>query len=132
MVLLPLDGPSPSGDPPAGRESVTTAAGPGGMVDGRSDGGVAAAPLPPSEYEPSAWLELVSSFTEGGALETVNDLIDALGASPELRSAASLRTLDRLRDAMDGMSGGTNLDAKVEIKVTDLVTATRALLTRLR
>ena len=102
------------------------------MVDGRSDGGVAAAPLPPEDCEPTAWVELVSSFTEGGALETVSDLIGALGASPELRSAATLRTLDRLRDAMDGMSGGTSLDASIEIKVVDLVTATRALLTRLR
>ena len=131
MVLLPLDTPSPSGDPPARRESVTTAAGPGGMVDGRSDGGVAAAPLP-EDHEFSAWEALVLSFTDPGPLENVSDLIAALAESPELRAATVLRSLDRLRDQMDAMAGGTSLDAKVEIQAVDLVVVTRALLTRLR
>ena len=52
--------------------------------------------------------------------------------SPELRSAATLRSLDRLRDALEAVPESAALSDPVVLRVQDAVLLARQLLSRLR
>jgi hypothetical protein len=118
-----------SGDPP----SVAAAtAGPGAHWEEAAHGGVAAEPLPPLlDHESSIW-DLLTQPDGHGAPQDLSDLLMALAASPELRSAALLRGMERFRDVLDQLPGHTPLDQPITIAACDLLVLTRALLGRLR
>ena len=118
-----------SGDPP----SVAAAtAGPGG--NGEAELAGASAPLPcPSllDHEASVWEQLIEP--EGhGEPQDLSDLLTVLAASPELRSAALLRSMERFRDQLDQLPGHTPLEQPITIAAADLTVLVRALLGRLR
>ena len=118
-----------SGDPP----SVAAAtAGPGAPWEEAVHGGVAAESLPPlRDGEESIW-DLLTQPDGCGHPQDLSDLLTALAASPELRSAALLRALERFRDALDQLPGHTPLEQPVTIAAADLMVLVRALLGRLR
>ena len=77
----------------------------------------------------SAWDEVA------GQSEFATDLQDYLAAmndSPELRSAALLQAMTRLRDGLDRIPADADLDAPVTLPLRDAVLIARRLLTPLR
>ena len=56
----------------------------------------------------------------------------AVNDSPELRSAALLQAMTRLRDGLDRIPADADLDAPVTLTVRDAVLIARRLLTPLR
>jgi len=118
-----------SGDPPS---TGTPVAGPGGNGEEAVHGGVAAKSLPPlRDGEESIW-DLLTQPDGLGQPADLADLLAVLAASPELRSAALLRSLERFRDQLDQLPGHTPLDQPITIAACDLLVLTRALLGRLR
>ena len=118
-----------SGDPPS---IVSAGAGPGGNGEAEPSG--ASAPMPcPSllDHEASIWALLTQP--EGhGEPQDLSDLLTVLAASPELRSAALLRSMERFRDQLDRLPGRAPLEQPVTIAAADLMVLVRALLGRLR
>ena len=82
------------------------------------------------DFEPSVWEWL--SAPDGGQPVSIADLIRALETHPEFRSAALLRSIDRVRDCLDQLPTHTDIDAPQEVWAGDLVVLIRALLTRFR
>ena len=82
------------------------------------------------EFEESVWQWLTAPV--GGQPDTLQEMMTALEQSPEFRSAAFLRSIDRLRDSLDQLPTHTPLDAPQEVLAGDLLVVVRALLTRLR
>ena len=118
-----------SGDPPS---TGTPVAGPDGSGEAELAG--ASAPLPcPSllDHEASIWA-LLTQPDGHGQPQDLSDLLTVLAASPELRSAALLRSMERFRDQLDRLPGRAPLDQPVTIAAADLMVLTRALLGRLR
>ena len=64
--------------------------------------------------------------------QDLGDLLTALAASPELRSAAMLRSMERFRDQLMRLSTDTPLDYEIKITACDLTVVVRALLGRFR
>ena len=118
-----------SGDPPA---VAAAAAGPGAGEAAAVDGGVTAAKTPPLEpWEQSAWELLVEP--EGACQpQDLADLVRVLDESPELRSAALLRSLERARDVLERLPGHSPADTPVELYAGDVLSMLRSLLSRLR
>ena len=83
-----------------------------------------------------------AGFTTGTAWDAVagqsefmtdlNEYLAAMEESPELRSAALLQAMTRLRDALDQIPEDTDLEAPVSLSVRDAVLIARRLLTPLR
>lgn len=116
-----------SGDPPA---VAAAAVGPGANGDEAVHGGVAANSLPDGEL--SGWDLLVVPDGSCTAPNDLQELVEALAAGPEFRSAALLRAMERFRDALDHLPGHTKLETMVKVPAGDLLVLTRALLQRLR
>ena len=62
----------------------------------------------------------------------LQDFVIGMEESPELRSAALLQAMTRLRDALDQIPEDTDLEAPVSLSVRDAVLIARRLLTPLR
>lgn len=116
-----------SGDPPA---VAAAAAGPG-AGEAAVHGGVAANTPPLREGEASAWEWLVHP-EGGGQPEELSDLLRALDDSPELRSAALLRSIERFRDALAQLPVSAPVETPVQVCAGDVVSMLRAVLSRLR
>lgn len=82
------------------------------------------------DYDEPAWARMVAH--QYGSPPQVGDLIDQMADSADLRAAATLQTLERLKALMQRMPLEMPVDADVSIKASDLVVAARALLSRLR
>jgi hypothetical protein len=82
--------------------------------------------------ELSCWDLLVTPDGCNAAPSDLQELVEALAASPEFRSAALLRSMERFRDALDQLPGHTALETMVKVPAGDLLVLTRALLQRLR
>ena len=83
------------------------------------------------EFQESAWDRLTATI-DGGQPETLEELIDGLNDSAELRSAALLRSMERFRDCLDGLPADTPLEAPQELPAGDVLVLVRALMSRLR
>ena len=91
----------------------------------------AKAPSAISEFETSVWGRL--SEPDGGSnCGCLDELIDALDSSPELRSAALLRSMGRYRDVLDAMPSDAPIDTPLTVTAVDVLVLVRALMTRLR
>ena len=90
-------------------------------------------PSPPDwrEFQESAWGRLTATI-DGGQPESLGELIDALNESPELRSAALLRSMERFRECLDGLPSDTPLEAPQELPAGDVLVLVRAVMSRLR
>ena len=89
-------------------------------------------PCPPLlDHEASIWA-LLTQPDGHGQPQDLSDLLTVLAASPELRSAALLRSMERFRDQLDRLPGRAPLEQPVTIAAADLMVLTRALLGRLR
>ena len=118
-----------SGDPPA---PAAAGVGPGAGEAAVVDGGVTAANAPPlREGETSAWEWLVHP-DGGGQPVDLEELIRLLDESPEMRSAALLRSIERFRDALTQLPTSAPVETPVTICAGDLVPLLRAVLSRLR
>ena len=117
---------------PAEHESVTQVpAGPGGGVDGAEVG--AAVPTLPtlSEFDTSVWARLTEP--DGGSnCGCLDELIDALDSSPELRSAALLRSMERYRDILDGLPSDAPIDTPLTVTAVDVLVLIKTVMSRLR
>jgi len=69
---------------------------------------------------------------DGGLPDNLGDLADSLDACPELRSASPQRASERFRNQLDAMSLDAPLDAPVTVLAGDLLTLTKAVMSRLR
>ena len=70
-----------------------------------------------------------------GAANTKTDLGDFLrdiSENHELRAAATLRALDRLRDSLDRVPSDASFGDPVVLRVQDVALVARAMLSRLR
>ena len=106
---------------PAG---LVAQAGPGDGVAKPLTGASAAQPV-----IASAWDVLA------GQADCQSDLLDyiqQLEDSPELRSAATLRSLDRMRDALELVPEHAGLGDPVVLRAQDVVLIARQMLSRLR
>lgn len=65
-------------------------------------------------------------------LSEVLDHIQRLEESPELRSAATLRSLDRLRDQLERIPESASLNDPVVLRLGDVLVIARQMLSRLR
>ena len=118
-----------SGDPPA---PAAAGAGPGAGEAAVVDGGVTAANAPPlREGESSAWEWMVHP-DGGGHPVDLADLIKLLDESPEMRSAALLRGIERFRDALTRLPVSAPVETPVVVCAGDLVPLLRAVMARLR
>ena len=118
-----------SGDPPAGSALPV---GPGAGEAAAVGGGVTAANAPPlREGESSAWEWMVHP-DGGGHPVDLADLIKLLDESPEMRSAALLRGIERFRDALTQLPVSASVETPVEVCAGDLVPLLRAVMARLR
>ena len=69
-----------------------------------------------------------------GAASTVTELdgfLSDVGENPALRAAATLRALDRLRDALDGVPADAAFGDPVVLRMQDVALIAKALLQRL-
>ena len=82
------------------------------------------------EFQESA-LDRLTATIDGGQPETLEELIDGLNDSAELRSAALLRSMERFRDCLDGLPADTPLEAPQELPEGDVLVLVRALMSRL-
>ena len=85
--------------------------------------------LPPDGLDGSAW-DVVANTNDG--LTELWAFLDETETNPTLRSAATLRSLDRLRDALDRMPAEADLNQTVELRVQDVALLARFMLSRLR
>ena len=113
------DPPSASGGVALGADDTAT-----------SSGGVAGG-FTLREGEASIW-GLLTQPDGCAQPQDLSDLLTALAVSPELRSAALLRGLERFRDQLDQLPGHTPLEQPVTVAAADLMVLVRALLGRLR
>jgi hypothetical protein len=113
-------------DPPSASGGVGTSADDTAISDGGVAGGFTL-----RDGEESIW-DLLTQPDGCGQPQDLADLLAVLAASPELRSAALLRSMERFRDALDQLPGHTPLDQPITIAACDLLVLTRALLGRLR
>jgi len=96
-------------------------------------GGCSGFPIPESLHpdQQSLWALLIQP--EGhGEPQDLGDLLQVLASSGEFRSAALLRSMERLRDSLDQLPPHAPLDQPVMVAAADLLVLTRALLSRLR
>jgi hypothetical protein len=82
--------------------------------------------------ELSGWDLLVMPDGCNAAPTDLQELVEALAAGPEFRSAALLRAMERFRDALDQLPGHTPIETGVTVAAADLLVLVRALLGRLR
>ena len=113
-------------DPPVALESVTPSAGPSGSEATTGAG----APVRPSAFERSMWQQLVDP-AEGG-WDTMGDMLQALEASSEFRSAAVLEALRRCRLALSRCSPEASPADLVHVRIGDVLVVAQALSGRLR
>ena len=115
--------------------SVDPPSTPSGVVNRAPDAGVPSRASAPHQIQEgsaplaSAWDVLA------GQPECESDLLDymrQLDESPELRSAATLRSLDRLRDALERIPESAQLGDPVTIRLQDALLIARQMLSRLR
>lgn len=99
-------------------------AGPGDGVAEPLTGASAAKPV-----IASAW-DVIAG--QPGCESTLLDYTRELEDSPELRSAATLRSLDRLRDSLELVPEHANLGDPVVLRLQDAVLIARQMLSRLR
>lgn len=124
----PEEHPAALGDPP----SVAAATAGPGAGEAEPSGASVPMPCPPLlDHEASIWA-LLTQPDGHGQPQDLSDLLTVLAASPELRSAALLRSMERFRDQLDQLPGRAPLDQPVTIAAADLMVLTRALLGRLR
>jgi len=91
----------------------------------------AKAPSAISEFDTSVWAKLTEPDcgTDCGSLE---GLIDALDASPELRSASLLRSMGRYRDVLDALPSDAPIDTPLTVTAVDVLVLIKAVMSRLR
>ena len=90
--------------------------------------GECSAPLPICEA--SAWDVLCG---EGDLLTDAREWVKEIEENASIRSAATLRCLDRMRDALKGKNEAVGLDdTTVELSVRDALLLSRQMLSRLR
>ena len=100
-----------------------THAGPGGDEVMASPGAVVPAPVA------TAWDALAGQpCCESDLLDYIRQLEEC----PELRSAATLRSLDRLRDALERVPEQAALGDPITIRLQDALLLARQMLSRLR
>ena len=85
--------------------------------------------IPPNEFEASAWDVVANAAND---LSELGEFLEETDANPTLRSAATLRSLDRFRDALDRMPAEADLNQTVELRVQDVALVARSMLSRLR
>ena len=113
-------------DPPTASGGVGTSADDTAISSGGVAGGFTL-----RDHESSIW-DLLTQPDGHGHPQDLADLLAVLAASPELRSAALLRGLERFRDQLDRLPGHTPLEQPVTVTACDLLVLVRALLGRLR
>ena len=124
----PEEHPAALGDPP----SVAAATAGPGAGEAEPSGASVPMPCPPLlDHEASIWA-LLAQPDGHSQPQDLSDLLTVLAASPELRSAALLRSMERFRDQLDQLPGRAPLDQPITIAAADLMVLTRALLGRLR
>jgi len=91
----------------------------------------AKAPSAISEFDTSVWAKLTQPDcgTDCGSLE---GLIDALDSSPELRSAALLRSMGRYRDVLDALPSDAPIDTPLTVTAVDVLVLIKTVMSRLR
>ena len=77
----------------------------------------------------SAWDVLAG---QPGCESDLLDYVQQLEGTPELRSAATLRSLDRLRDALERVPESAGLGDPITIRLQDAALFMRQMLSRLR
>jgi hypothetical protein len=122
-ITFPMASAAPPSPMGAGEQSADATA----AVGGGADGGFSLA-----DGELSGWDLLVVPNGSCSAPSDLQELVEALAAGPEFRSAALLRAMERFRDVLDQLPVHTALDATVQVSAGDLLVLTRALLQRLR
>ena len=85
--------------------------------------------LPPDGLDGSAW-DVVANAAD--TLSELGEFLEETDANPTLRSAATLRSLDRFRDALDRLPADADLNQTVELRVQDVALVARSMLSRLR
>lgn len=118
--------PAASAAPPAHGGGAASADAPPPVASGAASTGFTLHPA-----DTSVWAALTQP--EGyGCPQDMGELLAALAASPELRSAALLRSMERLRDVLDQLPTHAPLDHQLTVPAADLLVLVRALLNRLR
>lgn len=96
-------------------------------VSGGQRGGASLSPT--HEATPSAWDVLCG---EGELITDAREWVESIESRSDLRSAATLRCLDRLRDELVMVHESTELDSTVAVTVRDALLLSRQMLSRLR
>ena len=69
---------------------------------------------------------------QGELISELRDFLKSLDDSPDLRSAATLRSLSRIRSELERIPETAALGDPVELRLQDVIVLTRQLLSRLR
>ena len=85
--------------------------------------------LPPDGLDGSAW-DVVANAAD--TLSELGEFLEETDTNATLRSAATLRSLDRFRDALDRLPADADLNQTVELRVQDVALVARSMLSRLR
>ena len=81
------------------------------------------------EGDSTAW-DVVANAND--TLSELGQFLEDLNDNPTLRSAATLRSLDRFRDALDRLHADADLNQPVELRLQDVALVARSMLSRLR